>query len=214
MPRCEYCAEDFSADMLEREHVFPKCLYPKEDRGSNVQRLTLLSCVPCNRALSDDEVHFKNVLAISGEPNITARLVWNGPTKRSFAKVDGRRRLRDLATGLVPVDGEGETRYMISPGRDPRVIRVLKKIVRGLCAYHCNLTPLDENRIFADVVPFEVPEYLLDETSFEHREMDVVQYRRTLFKTGDMHSAWLFDFYETRPFVAVVFHQPFESHAA
>ena len=179
-----------------------------------MQRLTILSCAACNHAPSDDEVHFKNVLAIAGEPNDAARLVWNGPTKRSFTKVDGRRRLRELAAGLVPVNAAGESRFMIYPGRDPRVIRVLKKIVSGLCAHHYGLTPLAEERIFADVMRFEVPEYLLDETTFEHRELDVVQYRRTLFDSGEMHSAWLLNFYERRPFVAVVFHRPFESHEA
>ena len=63
---CSYCGERLATD---REHVFPSNLYPASKSCSQVQRLTIPSCKECNNGWSDDEVHFRNVLALAGEPN-------------------------------------------------------------------------------------------------------------------------------------------------
>jgi hypothetical protein len=65
-----------------------------------VQRITVPACRDCNHGWSDDEAHFRSVLTIAGEPNEVARELWNGKIKRSFQKVDGRRRFIDLYNQL------------------------------------------------------------------------------------------------------------------
>src|SRR3990172_3746850 len=60
---CAYCGK--ITTKTDKEHVFPKCLYPK--RKSKVQRLTIPSCRDCNSNWSEDEAHFRNVLVLAGE---------------------------------------------------------------------------------------------------------------------------------------------------
>jgi hypothetical protein len=70
---CAYCGYRVATD---REHVFPKSLYPESKASSRVQRLTIPSCNECNNGWSDDEAHFRNVLALAGEPNDSRRELW------------------------------------------------------------------------------------------------------------------------------------------
>ena len=111
----------------------PQGLYPPSKNGSRVQRITVDACRECNNGFSDDEVHFRNILVLAGEPTPIVREHWEGAISRSLAERDGRRRALDLGAQLVPVrTAEGE-RHLIYPGRDERCMRVICKIV-GECA--------------------------------------------------------------------------------
>ena len=131
---CAYCGrEDVKVD---REHVIPRCLYPASKAGSKVQRITVPSCHSCNHGWSDDEAHFRNVLMMAGEANDAVTDLWSGKTRRALRDVDGYRRASDLLSIMEEAQVRGVVRHKIFPARDPRVLRVVRKIVRGLVYHH------------------------------------------------------------------------------
>ena len=201
---CAYCARDACTD----DHVIPSELYPTSKNDSRVRRITVPACCRCNGDWSKDEPHFRNMLLISGERTPVVRELWEGPTQRSFTKVDGSKRLRDLVTQMVPVQTSQGARYMVHPGHDERVMRIVRKVVRGLCHYHNLLSPVTDEQVWADVQKFEIaPEFLIEMTS-AHVEDDVLQYRFGLIEDPDIHSGWLLQFFTRTPFLCIVYHRP------
>ena len=200
---CAYCGDQ--GHKLEREHVIPRCLYPASKSTSRIQRITVLSCGRCNRGWSDDEAHFRNVLLVAGESNAAVLELWQTTARRGFSQADGRRRLRDLVQGMVPVTVKGHKRWMIYPGRDDRVLRVLRKIVRGLSHFHGVESPVSEDRVWADVLKYRIPPELVGSIRFQHREPDVVEYwYETYGEKEGPSSMWLLKFFEQRIFIAMV----------
>lgn len=198
---CSYCGERLATDS---EHVFPCSLYPASKSGSRVQRLTIPSCNYCNNGWSDDEVHFRNVLALAGEPNQARRELWETTIRRSFKKSDGTRRLRDLVNILHPVEIEENARHKVYPGQDDRVLRIVKKIIRGLCHYHGVMSAVSEKLVWADVLKYQIPEEFLSQMAYEHREEDIAKYRYQVLSESGIHSAWLITFFQHVTFVGIV----------
>jgi hypothetical protein len=199
--KCAYCGVRVAVD---REHVIPNCLYPALKATSKVQRLTVPSCRTCNNGWSDDEAHFRNVMLLAGEPNDAVNELWNTTAARSFQHKDGRRRLRDLVEMMNLIKTQEGERHMIFPAKDERVMRVIKKVVRGLCHYHKVLTPVSETRVWVDVLKYIVPLAFLDEMSIHHREQDIFEYRYRVLNEEGIHSAWLLTFFEQRTFIGIV----------
>jgi hypothetical protein len=106
---------------------------------------------------------------------------------------------------MKPVEIAGAERHMIYPGEDPRVMRVVKKIIRGLCWHHDLPSPVADSQVWADVLKYVVPQEFLDEMPIHHREKDIVEYRYLPLTYEDMHSLWLLTFFEKRTFIGVVF---------
>jgi hypothetical protein len=201
---CAYCG--IPSDKRDREHVFPKNLYPTSKRGSKTQRLTIPACNKCNNSWADDEAHFRNMLVIAGDPANEIKVeLWKTTISRSFNQIDGFRRLKDLSEQMKPVLVNGKERYKVYPGKDIRVERVIKKIVRGLCYYHEIETPITEDEIFVDVLKYEIPEWMLNEMVLhEERDSDIVAYRYIVLNQDDMQSMWLITFYRTVTFISIV----------
>lgn len=199
---CSYCGTPGVG--VTTEHVFPSCLYGPSKAGSKVQRLTIPGCEDCNNGWSEDEAHFRNMLTIAGEPNAAVRELWEGSMRRSFDKVDGPKRLADLFAQMIPVQTPSGERHMVYPAQDPRVVRVLRKIVRGLCHYHAVMTSVPEEVITVDVLKYVVPQEFLDYLRAFHREADIVQYRYQVIDMEGVHSVWLLGFFERRKFIAWV----------
>jgi hypothetical protein len=162
---CSYCGE----------HVFPRSLYPLSRSGSRVRRLTIPSCNECNRGWSDDEVHFRDVLVLAGEPNEARRELWETTIRRSFKEKDGMRRVRDLVEILHPIEIDGNNRQMVYPGQDDRVLRIVRKILHGLCHHHGVMSAVSEKRIWADILKYQIPKEFLSEMACEHREQDIAE---------------------------------------
>src|SRR5438132_7927812 len=120
---CAYCG---TSGKMEREHAIPRCLYPRSKAESRVQRILVPSCRRCNAGWSDDEAHFRNVLAIAGETNRPVEDLWASTISRSFREPDGLRRLTDLFAQMKQIEIEGQRRYMINTGTDPRLLRVIR----------------------------------------------------------------------------------------
>lgn len=200
--KCAYCG--CLVKRPDREHVFPKCLYPLSKARSTVQRLTVPSCNTCNNAWADDEAHFRNMLVIAGEPNAAITELWQTTVARSFNQIDGAKRARDLVAQLRPMMTPSGQRYIVYPGQDARVTRVIRKIVRGLSYHHGLPMPVHDEQIWVDVLRYEVPAQFLAEMEYDHREEDIVKYRFKLFNEPSITSAWLITFYERRTFIAIV----------
>jgi hypothetical protein len=201
--RCAYCG---AADVkFEKEHVFPKCLYPPSKAHSRVQRMTVLACATCNRGWSDDEAHFRNMLLVSGDSNAAVRELWQSKALPSFDEVDGSRRTQDLRRQMWLVETNEGPRYAVYPAEDKRVTRVIRKVIRGLCHYHHVMSPVREQQVWADVLKWEVPQRLLQELIYQHREEDIVQYWYGVLDDQLIHSVWLLTFFERCTFIGAVF---------
>jgi hypothetical protein len=202
MPTCAYCGSSVSSK--EKEHVVPRCLYPASKSKSKVQRLTIPACSSCNRGWSSDEAHFRNMLLIAGQPNDSVYELWRTTVHRSFHEVDGRSRATDLFLQMVPAEIGGRARHKVYPGKDERVVRVVRKVIRGLCHHHGLATAVPDHAVFADVLVYEVPEALVNDLPLHHRELDIFNYRYSCIDDGQLHSGWLLTFFESRVFVGCV----------
>jgi len=200
--RCAYCGKHVAK--RDKEHVFPKCLYPPSKAKSKVQRLTIPSCRDCNDGWADDEAHFRNGLAVAGEPNAARRELWEANVLRSFDEIDGLRRACDVADRMKPVNTDAGIRYKIYPGEDERVARVVRKVIKGLCYYHKVLTPVSDKRIWVDVLKYAIVPEFLDAMSHHHREQGIVEYRYQVLNEYGIHSAWLITFFQNVPFIGLV----------
>jgi len=200
--RCAYCGVD--GVPIEREHVIPRCIYPASRKTSSVQRITVPACGPCNRGWSDDEAHFRSVLVLAGKANVMAQELWRTTITRSLDQRDGPRRARDLFDHIEPVTVDGQNRLMIYPGRDERVMRIVKKIVRGLSHYHEVESALSEGSIRAEVLTYEIPDGFLDSGTLYPHEPGILWYWHRKFDDGEPISAWILTFFDRLKFVAAV----------
>jgi hypothetical protein len=202
--KCTYCGVE--GVPLERGHVVPKGLYPDSRRTPDLQLITVRECAACNRGWSDDEAYFRGVLLLAGEPNEPVKELWKTKIKRSLDENDGLRRAKDLVDRIVPVIVDGQERKMIYPGEDERVIRIIKKIVRGLSHYHRVEDGIDDARIRADVLRYSVPGDLWSTGTFYKRGSDIFRYwyKRLDDDEKELSSLWILTFFDRREFIAVV----------
>ncbi|MER9455609.1 hypothetical protein [Mesorhizobium sp. M0478] len=201
--RCALCGE---VRLVTKEHVVPRGLYPQSKADSRFQRIVIPTCATCNNGTSDDDVHFRNVVTIAGDQNSSVTELWEGPITRSFGKVDGRRRAQDLLALMSPIEQETGERYMIYPARDPRVLRIVRKIVRGLSYRHGLRWPVSDEEVFVDVLKTQIPENLIESLEVAHAEPDILDYRYGRIEdTTGLESGWLLRFYERTVFIGIVF---------
>jgi len=200
-PICTYCG----GKATTVDHVVPRGLYPPSKAGSRVQRITVPACSRCNSGWADDEPHFRTVLLLAGEANPIVRELWEGKTRRSFLQPDGGRRRRHVAQLLIPVElPEGE-RHKIYPADDPRFMRILRKVIRGLCHHHGLLPVVSDDQVWADVQRYPIPSELFDEMTKAHAMPDIIEYRYSHVQADDIHSTWHLRFFERAAFYAIVF---------
>lgn len=202
--KCTHCG--IEEIRLQRGHVVPKSLYPDSRRTPDFQLITVPECHACNQGWSDDEAYFRGVLLLAGEPNDPVRELWATSIARSLKEKDGYRRACELVERFVPVTGDGQDRQMIYPGEDPRVIRIIKKIVRGLSYHHRVEDGIQDERIRADVLRFAVPDDLWDTGTFLRTGSDIFRYWYKRFDLDDkeLTSLWILTFFDRRDFIAIV----------
>jgi hypothetical protein len=94
------------------------------------------------------------VLASAG--NAPALEQFRGPILRSFEKPSGRRWLLDIWKQLIPIEIEEKPAFKVFPDRDPRLMLVVRKIIRELCHFHGLGTAIADDRVFARVLRWQI----------------------------------------------------------
>jgi hypothetical protein len=199
--RCAYCGK---VSETTKEHVIPKSFYPLSKATSRVQRITVHACDPCNAGWADDEAHAKHVLLVAGESNAAVEDLWPSAWRAMTLADDGRRRLLDLVAQLVPTAIDGRQRHLIYPGRDERAMRVIRKIVRGLCHHHRVATAVPDTRVRVEVLDPPPPPELLDGIELHHAERDIIEYWYNDSDDPDIQSMWFLRLFERRNFLVLV----------
>jgi len=143
LKKCAYCGSTYPE--MTKDHVIPDCLYPKSKRTSELQLITVPACSRCNGSFSADETHFRSVMTLSGEINKPVRELWDTKVIPGFREIDGNKQLADLFEIIRAVQTKEGERWMVFPGEDERVLRVVRKVIRGLCHYHKILSPVPDN---------------------------------------------------------------------
>jgi len=102
-----------------------------------------------------------------------------------------------------------DTAYYVTgtadPARDERVLRIVRKVVRGLCHHHGLISPVGDDQVVADIPRFEIPPAFQNEMVVAHAEADILVYRYSLVDDPHMHSGWVLNFFERTPFFCIVF---------
>ncbi|MGC2212808.1 MAG: hypothetical protein WA602_06380 [Silvibacterium sp.] len=201
--KCTYCG--ITGVKLGRDHVLPRSFYPDSLRGSQVQRITVPACTTCNGGWSDDEAHFRNVVLVAGPANDSVRELWQAKVVPSLDERDGRRRVLELLERTETVTVAGQERLKIYPASDERVLRIVKKIVRGLSRHHEIESIIGEARILADVLREPIPEDILSAGTFYDYEPEIFSYwllRQQI--EGELRTLWRLRFFKRLDFFAAV----------
>jgi hypothetical protein len=195
---CAYCGRNEGT--CHRGHTIPDCMYPD---GSQITKITVPECHVCKEYWQDDDAHFRAVVLLCGEPNDQVNAKW--PTVvRSFRD---RRCAKDLQDMMVSVEVSGVQRHKLYPMQDDRVVRVLKRIVRGLCYKHGLGSRITEEQVFVDVLRYAIPPAF--QTEFKRESLDDAfcwyEYSDRRGKDdGEFHSVWVIEFYGRTRFFCLV----------
>lgn len=199
--KCAFCDNEATT----REHVFPSNLYTESKNNSKVQRLTVPSCESCNNSWSDDEAHFRDIITLAGKPNTVVNELWE-TLQRSLNKKDGHKRLKDILVQMKPEKVGNSDVFKVFPGNDKKVIRVMKKIIRGLCYKHC-LKTIPDSQVRTDILKDKIPEQFENELNYAHREKDIVEYRYAKIDDSEIHSVWFITFFERTKFIGIIYNK-------
>lgn len=196
---CAYCPKPPTT----RDHVFPRNLYPLGERSS-CQLLTVPSCGECNGGYSDDEVAFRNVLIMAGDPPPPPRLELHAGTfQRSLRRGDGLLRLEELRAVMRPVVVQGQPRHMIFPCESPAFVRVMKKVTRGLIYAHLGRHGSLEPRLWITKLDYEIPPEFIEAMNYEHRNAAIVEYWFSGKVDSTIDSVWVVRFFNSVSFLCV-----------
>lgn len=198
---CAYCGA-FGVK-LTRDHVFPRGLFP-DPPVTGVQRLTVPACHECNNSYADDEAHFRNVIAVAGEASSPVTSLWEKKISRSLNERDGRRRAWELMNISERVDIEGKQHLRIFPARDQRVLRVIRKCIRGLSFLEDPHRVPNESRIWVDILRYSLPDGFEADLNMRGAERHIVEYGVLRDPVDGLESVWLFRFFSRTPFIASV----------
>ncbi|MBB6411853.1 hypothetical protein HNQ71_004541 [Mesorhizobium sangaii] len=200
--RCGLCGK---RRLTTEEHVVPKNLYAPTRRRGKTHWIVIAACSECNNGTTDDDVHLRFVLALAGQSNQAVKELWETKITGSLRRRDGLRRAQDVYAIMRPVSGS--TDHMIYPANDPRVLKSVRKIVRGLARHHGLPWPVHDAQVIADVLRGpELLDVVSDGFSYGHVQSDIFEYHY-LPVVGEegLHSVWFIHFFERTTFRAVVF---------
>lgn len=205
MPRkhriCAYCGDTATT----RDHIIPKNLYPRSLRRPSIRLKTVPACRQCNETYSDDEELFRNVVTVAGASTQTTKEIWTGPIRRSLMGPGGRRKFTDLYAQMVSVEVGGRERHVVFPANSAKVIRVVRKIVRGLCRLHGLDTWVTDDRVEAQGLQSRIPPYVFGEMMHCHAQPEVAEYWYSLAHDPTFHSYWILRFMSRAQYQAIVF---------
>jgi len=111
-------------------------------------------------------------MLLAGDANEAVQELWPKAVS-SFRQVDGRKRVWDIRRLAETVQVDGTERWVIYPARDERILRVVRKVVRGLAYYHRLGPVVSDERVFTDVLRYPIPTALLASEPPYHLEPDI-----------------------------------------
>ena len=178
-------------------------MYPTST-PSWVQRRTVPECETCKAIWTDDETQFRNILLIAGDPNAAVHEKWD-TVRRSFEKTSGKKWVLDIRDSMMPVETDSGLRHMVYPYKDPRVNLVLRKIVRGLSAYHGLGKTIPDENVWVGYPPDNLPNPIREKVLSHSLGDTFVQYGYELFDDEiEIQSGWLIRFYGSRDFMGII----------
>lgn len=202
---CAYCGRKGE---VEKEHVFPRALFPK---GHRLNLITVPSCRQCNKNYQKDEEYFKFMMVIafpSFEGSEYAKAIW--PKIEAMMRRDESRRfLANVLGKWKQVDIVIKGIYLgTAPALEldwNRIAGVITKFVKGLYFYHQQKALDNETRIIVRGFDIEQIEKFLNETdmkpylpSLQKRSVGpgTVKYAFAIAGDNPKASWWIFNFYD------------------
>lgn len=94
---------------------------------------------------------------------------------------------------------------------DPRShadVRSVKPVMLGSIGYYPYMSPVLDQRVYADVMKYEVPAKFDETMKRDHRDPEVFQYKHIVIHRVGIHSAWFLTFFERTMFVGIVSMSP------
>lgn len=198
---CAYCGK--SDTPRHSGHIIPKSLYPSST-PNRVQRPTVPECETCKVIWTDAETQFRNILVIAGNPNDAVYEKWD-TVLRSLDKPSGQKWTFDLYDSVVPTQTDSGTQYTVYPHKDAKFNLVLRRIVRGLSAYHRIGDAIPDENVWVGYVPDSLPLPIRDALLQYDLGGNFMQYGFSLFGDDvEIRSVWRLRFYGSRDFLGIV----------
>jgi len=188
---CAYCGTRDTS--RTKGHVIPQSLYSLSLPYS-VQWITVPECLNCKAVWEDVEPHFRNVMLAIWDPEKVIKDDRFYKMDRSFYKLDGQRRLRELVGRFVPVVTPKGEREMLFPDKDPACNLIFRRIVRGLCYIHDLGSPVADKRVITGTMIWKLPDEFEQEITWTVVAPDFFRYGYSLINKAGVHSFWLMKF--------------------
>jgi|SRR5450830_127357 len=201
---CAYCG----SKIIERTkgHVLPKSMYP--DSLPRAKRITVAECLACKAIWEDAEPHFKNIIlsiwnadALPSDNRVES--MWRG-----FRGRGGQRRAKELFALIEPAHVDGKEREKIYPAKDSRFNLILRRIVRGLIDEHKLGTSISDERVYCDVMNWQIPPAFEADFYWHIISDGFFQYAYSIPGDASMHSFWLLHFSKNLLFFGAVENEP------
>jgi hypothetical protein len=109
---------------------------------------------------------------------------------------------------MKPVQIDGRLRHKVYPGRDERILRVVRKVIRGLSHHHGLLSPVSDERVSVDILLYPLKREYIDVMEYHHREEDIAEYMFEHLDKPPVHSFWLLSFFQKVNFIGLISTSP------
>jgi len=190
---CIYCGQQ---DALTRDHVPPKCLFPKSSRQNLIR---VPACEPCNNSAKLDDEYFRAVVSMGSEDPVAIAVWKQGVTKRASPSFKSRllRSLRPAELLRTPAGIYLRDGHSLKLEKQ-RIEDVVIRIVRGLLWFHYKVRTEDET-IFdlrLNPEPDHIHEIIKGLPVSSVGE-GIFQYRRGIASDDPQSSVWWLRFYQS-----------------
>ncbi len=205
--KCSFCGKAIIKS--HDEHIFPNCIYPPSKDLSKEIRLKIPACLECNSSWSGDEEFFRNVIytAVGHNPNMDEKLMFEGPIIRSIRDhIGGKSKLDDLFEVMKSVVVDGDIRQIIYPTESNKILRVVRKMICGLCSHHLRIMVADDN-VQVDMLDYYkdfITQKVLDAMNYNQIDKDIVEYWYSELDHGPISSLWVLRFLTKIEFISFV----------
>lgn len=193
---CIYCGE---LAALTKDHVPPKCLFPKSARQNLIR---VPACEPCNNSAKLDDEYFRAVVSMGSEDPDAIAIWKQGVFKRSSPSFKAR-----LVSSLRPAELRSEAGLHLRYGHSmklekQRVEDVVIRIVRGLLWFHYKVRTSEETRfdLCLNPKPDQIHE-IVSALPVSSVGGSVFQYRHGNANDDPESSVWLLRFYRATQFL-------------